>query len=378
MKQEVVSSNKIQVEDAVAEVCSKLSLSTYVAVIFFASSDYDFEKLTNELYKKFPNSEVIGTTTSGEISKEGFEQHKLVVSALSCTKTQASGVFIENVNKFKISHIATVENAAKKIGIEPGEKDSHKKAFALTFVNGLCNAEENLLAIFYAIMKNEDFVIAGGSAGDDLKFKATYVSYNGKITDKGAVVLFIKTECKFEIIKENAFTSTGLRMKITEADGPNRRVIAIDEKTPRARYAEVLGVSEDKVSEATLSHPLGRWLFGGFYISSIASFNEDGSMNMYSKVNTGSIVEVLEKGDIEKIAKETCTQITERIPKPGCVFLVNCILRTLFFQQNNLTQTVNNLYKQYFPVYCGFSSYGEQIGRINSNQTLVAIAISED
>lgn len=378
MKQEVVSSDKIQIDDAVAEICSKLSSRTYVSVIFFASSNYDFEKLSSRLYEKFPQSEVIGTTTSGEISFNGFEQSKLIVSALSCTKTQASGVFIKNVNKFKISHIASVENAAKKIGIQLGSKDSHKNAFALTFVNGLCNAEENLLAIFYAIIKNEDFIIAGGSAGDDLKFKATYVSYNGEVTDKGAVILFIKTECRFEIIRENAFTSTGLKMKITEADGPNRKVISIDGQTPRSRYAEILGIPEERISDATLSHPLGRWLFGGFYITSIANFNEDGTMNMYSKISSGTVITILEKGDIAKITEETCAHIIETIPHPGCIFLVNCILRTLFFQQNDLTQTVNDLYRKYFPVYCGFSSYGEQIGRINSNQTLVAIAISED
>lgn len=377
MKQEIVISNKLKPADAAADVCSKLKLHDYLAIIFFATSDYDFEQLSIELKNKFPTAEVIGTTTSGEITPDGFIQKTLVVSALSCTKTKVSGLFIPNVNKFKISQIEGFENAAKKIGIVPGDKNCHNGAFALTFVNGLCNAEENLLALIYAIMRNDNFIVAGGSAGDDLKFKATYVSYNGKCTTEGAVILFIKTECAFEIVKENLFTSSGKKMKITQADSQNRKVITIDDENPRKRYAEVLGIPEANVPEATLSHPVGRWLFGGFYISSIASFEEDGTMNMYSKINTGSIVEILNKDNVEKIATETCENIRKKIPNPGCVILVNCILRTIFFQQNDLLKKMNDIYKHYFPTYCGFSSYGEQIGRINSNQTLVAIVIGE-
>lgn len=377
MKQEVVTSSKTRVEDAVTEISSKLHFSNYIAIIFFATSDYDFEKLSNALYAKFPNCEVIGTTTSGEITSEGYVQKSLVVTALSDTRTKASGYFIPNVNKFKISQIDSFVAAAKKIGINPGNPDCHKDAFAFSFVNGLCNAEENLLALFYAIIHNEDFILAGGSAGDDLKFKVTYVSYNGQITTEGAVILFFKTECKFKVINENLFTSTGKKLKITDADAKNRLVLSIDDENPRKRYAEVVGVPEERIGDATLSHPLGRFLFGGFYISSIASFADDGTMSMYAKVNPGSIVEVLQKGDIEKIANETVDKIKSEIENPGCVILVNCILRTIFFQQNNLCEFMTDLYKKNFSVFCGFSSYGEQLGRINCNQTLVAIVIEE-
>lgn len=377
MKQEVVTSNKIKAEDAVADISSKLKLKNYVAIIFFATSDYDFEKLSQAMHKEYPTCEIIGTTTSGEITSEGYLQKTLVVTALSCTKTKASGILIPNVNKFKISQIETVENAAKKIGIKPGDPNCHKDAFAFGFVNGLCNAEENLVALFYAIMHNEDFILAGGSAGDDLKFRTTYVSYNGEITTQGAVLLFIKTECKFTVVKENLFTATGKKMKITEADGQNRKIISIDDENPRKRYSEVVGVPEDRVGDATLSHPLGRFLFGGFFISSIASFDDDGKMNMYAKVNPGSIVEMLQKGDIEKIAAQTMEDIKSAVPNPGCVILINCILRTIFFKQNNLCNFMTDLYNKNFPTYCGFSSYGEQLGRINCNQTLVALVIEE-
>ena len=217
--------------------------------------------------------------------------------------------------------------------------------------------------------------MAGGSAGDDLKFQKTYVSYNGEVTTEGAVILFVRTQCKFDIRKENLFTPTGKLMKITEADMHTRRIISIDGEMPKKRYAEVLGIDEKTVNDALLIYPFGRRLYDDMYISSIANFNADGTMNMYCKVTPGLFVELLKEGDISTIAEKTCQDISENIKNPGAVILVNCILRTIYFNQKSLTQEVLERFDHYFPNYCGFSSYGEQLGRFNCNQTLVSIVI---
>ena len=379
MKQDIAITYNPILPNAVNEICSKLPLAdSYIAIIFFASVNYDFQGLSSKLKERYPDSEVIGCSTSGEIiNGDGFVQHTIVVTALSCSRTWVSGVLINNVEKFNIFGVKTVEDAAHKIGINPGSPDCHKDAFALTFVNGLCNAEETLTALFYAIIKNEDFILAGGSAGDDLQFKKTYVSYNGTVTTEGAVILFVRTQCKFDIRKENLFTPIGKLMKITEADIHTRKIISIDGEVPLKRYAELLEISENEVNNAQLVYPFGRRLYGDMYISSIAGFNEDGTMNMYCKVASGAFVELLKEGEIAKIAEETCKSISENIPKPGAVILVNCILRTIYFNQKSLVKDVLERFDRYFPKYCGFSSYGEQFGRFNCNQTLVSIVIGE-
>lgn len=379
MKQDIAMTINPLLPDAVEELCGKLKPSNeYSAIIFFASSNYDFPALSASFKEHFPNCEVIGTTTSGEIIRgSGFTQHSIVVSALSCNRSWFSGVLIKNVDKFNIFGVKTVEDAAKKVGIIAGDPDSHKDAFAFCFVNGLCNAEESLVALFYAIIRNENFVLAGGSAGDDLKFKKTYVSYNGKCATEGAVILFVRTQCKFDIRKENLFTPTGKLMKITEADMHTRKIISIDNQVPKKRYAEVIGIDEKSVNNALLVNPIGRRYYDDIFISSIANINDDGTMYMYCKVTPGSFVELLQEGDISAIAERTCKSISENIEHPGAVILVNCILRTIYFNQKSLTPEVLERFDRYFPNYCGFSSYGEQLGRLNCNQTLVSIVIEE-
>ena len=379
MEQEIVFTNQLETEIAVKELIQQLKNipDKYDAVLFFASSEYDFSLLSSLLHDKFCNAEVIGTTTSGEISNSGFTKNSIVLTALSCSRTRFSGIALDGVDKFPIVHKQELEDAARKIGIKCADPMSHKDAFAITFVNGLCNAEEALLSFFYSVIKNDNFMIAGGSAGDDLKFQKTFASYNGTVVSDGAVILFVKTPLPFFIQKENIFKPTGSRTKITQADTRIRKIISLDGMNPRTRYAQLLGIPESKAGDAALTNPFGRVFGGHTFISSIAGFNDDGTINMYSRVLTNSTVEIMELIPIEEKIEDSLNTALKEIPHPKCIILINCILRTIIFQQQNLCQKICSLYSSHGLKFAGFSSYGEQIGRINSNQTLVNIIIGE-
>ena len=106
MDQEIVFTNQPETEIAVKELIGQLKNvpGKYDAVLFFASSDYDFSLLSTLLHDKFCNAEVIGTTTSGEISNSGFTTMSIVLSALSCGRTRFSGIALDRVDKFPIVH----------------------------------------------------------------------------------------------------------------------------------------------------------------------------------------------------------------------------------------------------------------------------------
>lgn len=380
MKQEVAFTQKSgDLSLVVEDLCSQLKspLTQYNAVIFFASSNYDFAALSKVLKEKFMNSEVIGTSTSGEISAHGFTKNSIVLTAFTCPHTRVSGVLIDGVDKFPIIHKGKILDAMHKIGIRENDPESHKTAFAINFVNGLCNAEEAFLSLFYAVVQNEDFVVAGGSAGDDLKFQQTYVSYNGETISDGAAVLFVKTSLKFDIRKENIYRPSGKQLKITKVDTATRRIFQINGAPAATEYAEAIGRTEANVADGILDHPFGRVFGDKVFISSLASFNPDKSINMYCRVLQNSVVDLLEPADFHSITANTCKEIKETIRNPQFVMFINCILRTITFDNKKFFSTFTELYKTNFPVFCGFSSYGEQFGPVNSNQTLVTIVIGE-
>ena len=72
MEQEVVQTKANDIQTAVNELCGKLKKSPdkYNAVIFYAAIKYDFAELSSAIKSKFPNSEVIGASTAGEISAQ--------------------------------------------------------------------------------------------------------------------------------------------------------------------------------------------------------------------------------------------------------------------------------------------------------------------
>lgn len=248
MKQTVFRSTAETAEKAVSEICVGLKMAQgggkYNIVLFCASVKYDFEHLSVLMKEAFPDAEVLGVSTCGEISPDGFTDGGLVAAGISCHNSSVKGLVLDKAHEFLYIRKDEIERAALSCGIRRGEN----KAFALVLISALFNAEENVLAVLHAIFGDE-FPVVGGSAGDDLQFKKTYVSCNGKTVSDGVAILFVKTEDKFSISRENIFRSTDKSLNITEADPERRIIISIDKQNPTKRYAQILGVSEQELKE---------------------------------------------------------------------------------------------------------------------------------
>lgn len=380
MEQEVVSSHKANIEEAVNELCGKLkkARNEYQAVIFMAAISYDFALLSKSLKEKFPESEVIGTSTAGEISPAGFTSDSIVLTTMSFApdeNTRLKGVLVENGSKYPVSSINDIKNALQDCGIRCADSSSHKNAFALAFINGVFNAEETILTTFYSVIKNDDFPLAGGTAGYTGNVAKTYVSYNGKSTEDGAVFLFVKTACQFDIRQEDIFNPTGKSTFVTESNPVTRTISKLDNETPKSVYARLLGVDEKTAEGMTFENPFGRYLNGAFHIAALAGFTPDRKINLFARVVPNSTIELMHIGEPLKKADETCAGIKNVIDSPKFVILMTCITRTLAFEKMGISHEIIQKYNKAFPSFCGFSCYGEQIGRIHCNQTLVTLTI---
>ena len=163
MEQEVVSTRTRNIDSAVNELCGKLrkNLDSYNAVIFLAAIDYDFPLLSQKIKEKFPNAEVLGTSTAGEFSDAGFSEGSIILTTMHDLSTKVKGVFIDHASKYPIAYKDDIEAALKACGINIADPNSHRDAFAIEFTNAIYNAEETILSNFYAIIKNDRFPLAG-------------------------------------------------------------------------------------------------------------------------------------------------------------------------------------------------------------------------
>ncbi|HCA20522.1 MAG TPA: hypothetical protein DEO40_07585 [Treponema sp.] len=379
MEQEVVTTRTRNVDAAVSELCGKLKKNpgSYQAVIFFAAIDYDFPLLSQKIKEKFPESEVIGTSTAGEFSDQGFTEGSIILTTMSDSSTRVKGVFIDQGSKYPILYKSDIEDALKACGIRINDSSSHKDAFALEFTNAVFNAEETILSNFYAIIKNDKFRLAGATAGYTGNTPKSYVSYNGRTTQDGAVMLFVKTKCAFDIRQEDIFNPTGKQVFVTESDTMRRVISTINGRAATTVYAEQLGVSESQAAQQTFENPFGRFVNGSLHIAALASFTPDKKITTFARVTPNTTLHLMHIGDAMEKADETCAGIKEAIPRPKFTIMMTCITRTMYFARSNMQKDIISKYRNTFPTFCGFSCYGEQIDRIHCNQTLVTLVMGD-
>lgn len=379
MEQEVVQTNISDIEAAVNDLCSKLKKSSesYNAVIFYAAIKYNFEELSLAIKARFPNSEVIGASTAGEISAQGFLNDTILLTTMSDSSTKVKGVFIDNGSKYPIANKNDIESALSSIGIRCKDPNSHKEAFAIAYTNGVHNAEETILSNFYSIIQNDNFMLAGGTAGFTGDTPKTFVSYNGRTTQDGAVMLFVKTHCRFDIRQEDIFNPTGKSFFVNESNPIKREITSFDGKPAKTAYAEKLGVSEAQAEGMTFENPFGRMMNGALHIVALAGFTPDKKITTFARVVPNSTLELMHIGNALEKADETCNGIRSVIPYPKFTLMMSCITRTMYFEREHLSTQVIEKYKNTFPTFAGFSVYGEQIGKMHCNQTLVTLVIGD-
>jgi hypothetical protein len=151
----------------------------------------------------------------------------------------------------------------------------------------------------------------------------------------------------------------------------------MDGRTPRAAYAAKLGVSETEAGSITFENPFGRYLNGALHIGALAGFTPDGKITTFARIVPNSTLELMHVGDHLAKCDETCRSILSNVPSPKFVLLMSCITRTMYFAQTATSGQIINRYKQTFPTFAGFSAYGEQLGRMHCNQTLVSLVIGD-
>lgn len=335
---------------------------------------YDFEQLSLAMNEAYPQAEVVGLTTSGEIAPSGLINNSF--SAMAFEQTMTKAVLMKDIERYPIFYRKELQEALSQVKINSKAYDLTKEGLGLVFPNGLISAEEKMLSVVNSVFEHDGFPLFGGTAGDDIKFQATYVSYNGEVTSKGGVVIFMNPDLDFVIQKENIFVPTGKKMKVTKVDIETRTVLELNGKKATTEYARLLGVSESQLSNHFMTNPIGRTTGEEVFIASPFQVLPNGGIQFYCQVHLGSVVDLLEPKDPVETLKESLHRFESKFQRIEGVLAINCILRKLQFENQRLIPTLNQQFKN-LPSLCGFSSYGEQLDKMQLNQTLVLLGFGQ-
>jgi hypothetical protein len=352
-------------QTAAKEIAAQFASIDPKMIIYFASSEYNQAILAMEMKKPYPTISVFGCSTAGEIITGKMLEHTCVAMAFDRDTIEDCWLEIA-LDITKKTPIENVFDSYKSHYNIPINTINPKEYVGLLLVDGLRKAEEKIMEI---IAKCTPVHFVGGSAGDDLRLKETWVHFNGQALTNAAVFALIKPKKGFSIIKTQSFEFMHKVLTATEVDEANRIVMEFNYKPAAKAYSEVLGVPEEELPEKFMTHPVGVMLKGEPFVRSPQQL-QGRSIIFHCAVKHGMEVEVLKSANIIEDTTRALATVLTKISSPSGLVTFNCIHRTIELYEKGQLDQYGAIFRNIPTV--GFSTYGEQyFTHINQTATMV-------
>lgn len=360
------SSSKDSIDEVCSEIAKQFVLFDTKLVVFFASSRYAPDEISQKMQDTFPGALVFGCSTAGEI----------VTGTMLNESVVAMGFNNESLLDAKIEVIEDVrdpdgvtkafESFATHFGLAVADMPS-KEYVGIILVDGLSSAEEGMME---TIGDSTNVVFIGGSAGDDLKFRSTHLYANGKAYTNAALLALLKPGTDFTFIKTQSCRDIGKPLVVTKADEARRMVLEFNGKPAATAYAEAVNCTVEDVTRHFTDNPVGLVIDGDPFVRTPQQIRDNGAMAFYCSVKEGMELSLLEATDIIEDTRNALLQVTQESGRIIGIMNFNCIMRKLELEQAQLTQQYGDLFSSASTV--GFSTYGEQyIGHLNQTATML-------
>jgi hypothetical protein len=360
-------SKKSSVQDACIELVNELAVSQPGMILYFASSEYSPQELSKEMEKSFPGSKIFGCTTAGEIVTGKMLKKSVVAMALPSDVVEDVCIqVVENLNK--TDQYQDVFKHFEEYYQVPASGFDISKYVGIVLIDGMSGAEE---IVMEKISDLTDLTIIGGSAGDDVKFKETFVFANGKAYPNAAILALLKTRNGFDTIKTQSFHTTPIKLVATDVDEAKRKVIAFNGNPAVQAYADALGVPVQDAAKYFMSSPIGLMVGDEPFVRSPQQTQGD-SIVFYCNIKPGMELSLLKSTDIVSDTRKAVAENLQDNPTAAAIINFNCILRTLELDMRNSAEAYGQIFQD-FPTI-GFSTYGEAyVGHINQTAVILVI-----
>lgn len=372
----VAASPLAATREAVAEIGAELDGGSGLQhIVIFFGIDHDAATLVQALSVTFPGIPVSGCSTAGEIGPSGMMQGALVAIGFPRDGFRVHSELITDIDRSGVEHATdAVRRLKARVSAKAARRLPASDMFALLLVDGLSNAEENIVAAIH--WEIDDIELIGGSAGDGACFKRTVMIHNGAIAHRAAILMMIESDYPFRVFKTQNFEPTGIKLVVTAADTENRIVHELNAEPAAREYAAAIGLLPDDLGPFSFaSYPLVVKVGGDYYCRSIRNMNPDGSLSFFCAIDEGLVFTVARPRDILSATEHTLEELDTALGGIDLVVGFDCILRRLDAETRQIRHQLSELYRKYS--VAGFHTYGEQYNAMHLNQTLTGIAFGQ-
>ncbi|WP_306152794.1 FIST N-terminal domain-containing protein [Roseovarius sp. MMSF_3281] len=338
-------------------------------VILFVTSQADAAEVIAQATARFAPTPVIGCTTAGELTGEGYTEDQIVAMGLPGSHFRATTCLVPDLDDFDAQDLID-EMIRNRNAMMEAAPDWHHE-FTFLMIDGLSTKEDALtseLAVGLGPVP-----LFGGSAGDGTRFEHTYVLHRGRALENAAILTQVRTRCPIKVFKSDHLVPSAQRMVVTDAD-PARRVVREINAEPAAReYARILGKDPEQLTTFTFAaHPVVVQIGGQHHVRAIQQVAENGDLVFFSAIDEGLVLTLAEPRNMGEHLQEELSNLT-RDTTPDTILGCDCILRRMEAQEKQMTGALSGILAANRVV--GFSTYGEQYNSIHVNQTLTGVAI---
>ncbi|NVN93927.1 MAG: FIST C-terminal domain-containing protein [Bacteroidetes bacterium] len=334
------------------------NLSNLAQLVFlFGNKDLLKEQQhINFVKASYPNAQIIGCSTAGEICQEEVFNNNIVCTAIWFQKT-----FIEIASE----NIHSMEESFSIGERLAGKLDKNNLVHIMIFSEGLnINGSELTKGINNKL--NNRISVTGGLAGDQANFAETVIVHN-KIGEKNQVLAigFYGEHLHVGYGSMGGWDSFGVDREVTKSKG--NILYELDGHSALELYKRYLGIHAANLPSSALLFPLSLRLKNSetSLVRTILSVNEtDGSMVFAGDIPQGEYVRLMKASSDKLIdgANDAAemSKISLKMTDPDLAILISCVGRKLVLKQRVeeeleiIREVIGNT-----TTVTGFYSYGE-------------------
>ncbi len=321
--------------EAAAEAIGALGGEAPALLIVFTMPDYDLPRLLEGVRSVSGQARLAGATGSGQIIDGSYRGFGGGVSVMAMT----AGPY-----RFGLASASDIRGDLTKAGQDiaaraKAEAGPSPHAALILLADCLSGDLQQLFLGAYKVA-GAGTAITGGAAGDELRFKATFVFRDGEVVDRGAVGVWIASEKPLRAATRHGWKPIGEPLLVTRAEGTH--IFELGGRPAADVYEEQLGLGEKRLTpenfwDTSMYHPFGLLQPDGSMIIRVARTKTPaGTLTIQACVPpTGSAVQVTEGSSesILSVVEEVARETLDATQDAGALLAFSCAMRAKIMKE---------------------------------------------
>ena len=350
-------------------------------IVALIAPNFDLAAIAEQLHGTFPHTQVIGCTTSGEITPYGAAANALVLWALG-------GSAIEVSTGSGQGDEQGLRQAATEAAHCLDHLEHRANTILIVLSDGLCGDQMDVVRGAYDVA-GIDVPLVGGCAGDNLAMRRTRQIHGRRVMSQAVVAAAVSSDRPLGIGVSHGWTPASEPMLVTGSKGNILSTLedkpALDIYLDFFNPGDVISTDPAAFAKFAATHPIGIRRRDKIEMRHITGFNLDSrELILVAEVPQGALA-FLTQGDFDSVlnaAAQSCTTALEALNglPPVGLLMFDCVSRRAVFTEERIHEETDLIISTCGAVpMAGFYTYGE-IARTKGaggfhNQTLVTLAI---